>query len=227
MPGPSRNHGSAQDHSHAGHSGVHCGHAHPPLQPSVLGWAMVFTVGLVVAEVFGGILGRSVALLNDAVHNLSDVPALGVCYLAMRWAERPADSEKTYGYHRAGTLAAYTNAFVLVLLSLCLGYEAFVHLRSPVEVVESWMIWTSVAALAVNGGITLALVRVRDDLNLRSILIHNFGDALSNIAIIVGALIIHATGARWIDPLLGLAIGLLVLWSSIGILRESSHILLE
>jgi len=87
--------------------------------------------GLVVAEVFGGILGRSVALLNDAVHNLSDVPALGISYLAMRWAERPADSEKTYGYHRAGTLAAFTNAFVLVLLSLWLGYEAFERFRSP------------------------------------------------------------------------------------------------
>jgi len=188
---------------------------------------MVFTLGLVVAEVFGGILGRSVALLNDAVHNLSDVPALGISYLAMRWAERPADSEKTYGYHRAGTLAAFTNAFVLVLLSLWLGYEAVQRFRSPVEVIEEWMIWTSVAALAVNGGITLALVRGRDDLNLRSILIHNFGDALSNIAIIAGAIVIGRTGARWIDPLLGLAIGLLVLWSSIGILRESSHILLE
>src|SRR6266568_1010826 len=98
---------------------------------------------------------------------------------------------------------------------------------TPVEVIESWMIWTSIAALAVNGGITLALVRGRSDLNLRSILIHNFGDALSNIAIVVGALIIRATGAHWIDPLLGLAIGLLVLWSSIGILRESSHLLLE
>src|SRR5881227_930137 len=220
-------HSHDHGHSHADHAHCQPGHPHRTLQPAVLGWAMVFTLSLVVAEVFGGIFGRSVALLNDAVHNLSDVPALGISYLAMRWAERPADTEKTYGYHRAGTLAAYTNAFVLVLLSLWLGYEAFERLRSPVEVVESWMIWTSVAALAVNGGITLALVRGRGDLNLRSILIHNFGDALSNIAIIGGALIIHATGARWIDPLLGLAIGLLVLWSSIGVLRESSHILLE
>jgi len=218
-------HSHFHDHGHAGHG--HAGHSHPTLSPSVLGWAMAVTLGLVVAEIFGGILGRSVALLNDAVHNLSDVPALGISYLAMRWAQRPADSEKTYGYHRAGTLAAYTNAFVLVLLSLWLGYEAVERFRSPVEVLESWMIWTSVGALAVNGGITLALVRGRGDLNLRSILVHNFGDALSNIAIITGALIIHATGAHWIDPLLGLAIGLLVLWSSIGILRESSHILLE
>jgi len=188
---------------------------------------MVATLGLVAAEIVGGLLGHSVALLNDAVHNLSDVPALGISWIAMRWAERPADTEKTYGYHRAGILAAFTNAIVLVLLSLWLGYEAIQRLRAPVTVIESWMVWTSIAALAVNGGITLALVRGRGDLNLRAILVHNFGDALSNIAIIVGAVAIHMTGARWIDPLLGLAIGVLVLWSSIGILRESAHILLE
>jgi cobalt-zinc-cadmium efflux system protein len=197
------------------------------MRPSVLAWAMVATLGLVVAEVFGGILGRSVALLNDAVHNLSDVPALGISWLAMRWAQRPADSERTYGYHRAGTLAAFTNALLLVLLSLWLGYEAIDRLRSPVTVVESWMIWTSIAALIVNGGITLSLIRGHSDLNLRSILVHNFGDALSNIAIIIGALVMRYTHAQWIDPLLGLAIGLLVLYSSIGILRESAHILLE
>jgi cobalt-zinc-cadmium efflux system protein len=218
----------APSHSHDDHGhGSHAGHSHPPLDPSILGWAMAATVGLVVAEIFGGILGHSVALLNDAVHNLSDVPALGISYLAMRWAQRPADNEKTYGYHRAGTLAAFTNSTVLVLLSIWLGYEAIERFRSPVAVVESWMIWTSLAALAVNGGITLALVRGRNDLNLRSILVHNFGDALSNVAIIVGAVVIHYTGLPWIDPLLGIAIGILVLWSSIGILSQSSHILLE
>jgi len=209
----------SQGHDHA--------HTHPVMRPSVLAWAMVATLGLVVAEIFGGLLGRSVALLNDAVHNLSDVPALGISWLAMRWAQRPADSERTYGYHRAGTLAAFTNAVLLIVLALWLGYEAIERLRSPVQVVESWMIWTSIAALLVNGGITLALVRGHSDLNLRSILVHNFGDALSNIAIIVGAVIMTYTRATWIDPLLGLAIGVLVLYSSIGILRESANILLE
>lgn len=221
----SHEHGHLHEHGH----GHHHGHdrAHAAMRPSVLAWAMAATLALVVAEVFGGILGHSVALLNDAVHNLSDVPALGISWLAMRWAERPADSEKTFGYHRAGTLAAFTNALLLVLLALWLGYEAIERLRAPVEVVESWMIWTSLAALVVNGGITLALVRGHSDLNLRAILVHNFGDALSNIAIIAGALVIHYTQAHWIDPLLGLAIGLLVLYSSIGILRDSAHILLE
>ena len=78
---------------------------------------MVATLGLVVAEIVGGFLGHSVALLNDAVHNLSDVPALGISWLAMRWAERPADTEKTYGYHRAGTLAAFTNALAFPLFA--------------------------------------------------------------------------------------------------------------
>ncbi len=220
---PAHDHGHGHDHSHGhGHD-----HAHPTMRPSVLAWAMVATLGLVVAEVFGGILGHSVALLNDAVHNLSDVPALGISWLAMRWAERPADSEKTFGYHRAGTLAAFTNAVFLVILALWLGYESIDRLRSPVEVVASWMIWTSIAALMVNGGITLVLVRGHSDLNLRTILVHNFGDALSNIAIIAGAIVIGYTRAHWIDPLLGLGIGLLVLYSSIGILRDSAHILLE
>ncbi len=188
---------------------------------------MAATLALVIAEIFGGTLGRSVALLNDAVHNLSDVPTLAISWVALRWASRPADSDRTYGYHRAGILAAFTNALLLVFVALILAYEAWERFAHPVAVVESWMIATSIAALAVNGGITLALVRGRSDLNLRSILIHNFGDALSNIAILVGAVVIHSTGALWLDPALGLAIGALVLWSAWGILKESAHILLE
>src|SRR5258708_39739230 len=103
-PGHTHTPGNAGDRAH-GHSHDD---AHPPMRPSVLAWAMVATLGLVVAEIFGGVLGRSVALLNDAVHNLSDVPTLGISWLAMRWAQRPADSEKTFGYHPSATLPAFT-----------------------------------------------------------------------------------------------------------------------
>jgi cobalt-zinc-cadmium efflux system protein len=89
------------------------------------------------------------------------------------------------------------------------------------------MLWISLLALAINGGITLAVHRGRRDLNVRTIWIHNLGDALSNIAILVGALAIRATGAQWVDPVLGIGIGLMVLWSGTGILRESGNILLE
>src|ERR1700739_2658020 len=116
---PGHPHGHSHRHSHGNGHGHN--HTHPAMKPAVLAWAMSATLGLVVAEVFGGFLGRSVALLNDAVHNLSDVPALGISWLAMRWAQRPADADKTYGYHRAGPLAAFTNAILLVILSLWLG----------------------------------------------------------------------------------------------------------
>ena len=206
------------------------GHTHGPAARPITGvlqWAMVVTLGFVALELVGGYLANSIALVSDAFHNLSDVPTLMISWLAIRWSERPADSEKTYGYHRAGILAAYSNAILLVLVALYILYEAYERLRSPVPVDTGWMFWISLAGLAVNGGITLALVRGQGDLNLRSILVHNLGDALSNIGILGGALVIRWTGARWADPAIGAAIGLLVLWSSYGILRESSHILLE
>ncbi|MCL6480758.1 MAG: cation diffusion facilitator family transporter [Firmicutes bacterium] len=193
----------------------------------VLQWSMVATIGLVIAELIGGILGRSIALISDAVHNLTDVPTLVVSWAALRLAERPPTAEKTYGYHRAGILAAFTNAILLLLVALYLLYESYVRLRAPVAVHTGVMLGLAVIGLVINGGITLALVRGRRDLNLRSVLIHNFGDALSNVAILAGALAIRWTGANWVDPVLGLGIGVLVLWSSFGILRESSHILLE
>ena len=201
--------------------------AHPRLGAGVLTGSMAATLGLVATELVGGYLSHSIALVSDAVHNLSDVPTLVISWLALRWADRPADSERTYGYHRAGILAAFANAILLVLVALYLFYQAYERLRRPVAVREELMIWISLAALAVNGGITLALVRGRHDLNLRSVLIHNFGDALSNLGILAGALAIRWTGAQWVDPVVGVAIGALVLWSSYGVLKESSHILLE
>ena len=193
----------------------------------VLAWCMGATLLLVAVEMAGGILGRSISLVSDAVHNLTDVPTLVISWLALRWAERPPTHEKTFGYHRAGILAAFVNAVLLVLVAFYIFWEAWERLRRPVDVREDVMLWIALAGLAVNGGITLALVRGRRDLNLRSILVHNLGDALSNVAILAGALAIRWTGAQWVDPAIGAGIGALVLWSSVGILRESSHILLE
>lgn len=193
----------------------------------ILAGAMLATLGLVVAELLGGYFGHSIALVSDALHNLSDVPTLVISWFGLRWAARPADDERTYGYQRAGILAAFTNGILLVLVSLLLFWEAFKRFRSPVSVHEGWMIGVSIAALAVNGGITLALVRGRRDLNLRSLLLHNFGDALSNLGILAGAFAIRMTGAQWLDPAIGVAIAALVLWSTKGILREAGNVLLE
>ena len=190
-------------------------------------WSVVATAALVVAELVGGTLAHSVALVSDGIHNLSDLPTLFVSWFALRLAERPPDAEKTYGYHRAGILAAFANALLLGVVALFILYEAVQRLFAPVAVAGGVMFWISLGALAVNGGITLAMIRGRKDLNLRTVLIHNAGDALSNVAILAGAVAIQRTGAHWIDAALGLLIGGFVLWSSTGILRESAHILLE
>ncbi len=193
----------------------------------VLRWAMAVTVALVVAEFIAGWLGGSIALISDGVHNLTDLPTMLLAWLALLWVERPPSEEKTYGYHRAGILAAFTNGVLLTLVALYILWESYERLRAPVPVREDLMLWVAGLALVINGGITLALVRGRGDLNLRSILIHNLGDALSNVAILAGALAIRFWAVNWVDPALGLAIGGMVLWSSWRILRESSHILLE
>jgi cobalt-zinc-cadmium efflux system protein len=212
-------------HVHAHHGRE--GHPHGLPGSLVLVGALVATLALVTGEFVGGYLGHSIALTSDAVHNLSDVPTIIISWLALRWSARPADAQRTYGYGRAGILAAFTNAILLVVVAGGLFWEAGNRLLRPVPVHEQWMIALSLAALAVNGGITLSMVRHRRDLNFRALLVHNLGDALSNIAILAGALAIRFSGMFWLDPVLGIAIGGLVSWSSIGILRESGHILLE
>ncbi|MGC2333661.1 MAG: cation diffusion facilitator family transporter [Candidatus Acidiferrales bacterium] len=212
-------HHHGQGHSH--------GHGLGDAATSILGVAVVATLFLVVAELGAGYAGHSIALVSDAVHNLTDVPTLVISWFATRWAKRPPTPEKTYGYHRAGILAAFVNAIVLSLAALFVIGESIERFRAPVEVRTGPMIWVSLLALTINGGITLAVHRGRRDLNVRTVWIHNLGDALSNVAILVGALIVRSTGAEWIDPLLGVAIGAMVLWSAASILRESGHILLE
>jgi cobalt-zinc-cadmium efflux system protein len=224
-------HGHGHDHDHSGHSHGLGGHSHITLGAEgmtlTLGLCVLATFALVAVELIAGYAGHSIALMSDAVHNLTDVPTLVLSWLAARWAARPPDAEKTFGYHRAGILAAFVNAMLLALVSLGLFWESLSRLRQPVEVHSGLMIWVSLFALLVNGGITFAVTGGRRDLNMRSIWIHNLGDALSNVAIIIGALAIRFTGATWVDPLIGIAIGAMVFWSGIGILRESTHILLE
>jgi cobalt-zinc-cadmium efflux system protein len=216
------------EHGHGVHLDSH-GLAHGTAggMTAILAASVVATFVLVFGEFVAGYLGHSIALISDAIHNLTDVPSLVISWLAIRWALRPPTQEKTYGYHRAGILAAFVNAVLLSVAAAFLIYESVDRLRNPVEVRAGIMVWMSLLALVINGGITLAVHSGRKDLNVRAVWIHNLGDALSNIAIFVGALVIRNTGANWIDPLLSIGIGVMVLWSGTGILRESTHILLE
>ena len=192
-----------------------------------MAWSVVATLLLVAAEFAGGWLSHSISLVSDAVHNLTDVPALVISWLAARWAMKPPTEQKTFGYHRSGILAAFVNALLLWVLAAFIVWEAVFRLWHPVTVHTGPMLWIALAAVAVNAGIAIALVQGNKDLNIRAVLIHFVGDALSSLAILVGAWVIHLTGAEWVDPLIGIGVGAVVLWSGYGILRQSAHILLE
>lgn len=192
-----------------------------------LGWALGVNLAFVGAEFVAGYLAHSLALVSDAVHNLSDVPSMSLSLFALYAQRRPADPRRTYGYQRSGVLAAFVNALLLLGVAGYIFYEAYRRLRAPVAVDAGLVLWVALAGIGVNSGIALLLWRGRRDLNLRSVLIHNAGDAASSAGLLVGALAMARTGWFGFDPLLSLAIGAGVLWGSWGVIQETTNILLE
>jgi cobalt-zinc-cadmium efflux system protein len=158
---------------------------------------------------------------------MSDFLALLLSFVAVHLQSRPADTSKTFGYQRAGVLAAFINAATLIVISLWIGVEAVHRLSSPVAVQPKLMMVVAAAGVVMNGVIAALLWGVARDVNLRSAFLHMAGDTLSTAAVIAGGAGILLTGKDWIDPALSLLIAALILWSSIGIVRETLNILLE
>ena len=193
----------------------------------VLRISLLVTLVYIVLLVVAGIRAHSLALLSEAGHNLSDFFALLLSWGAVYLSGRSPNARKTFGYNRAGVLAAFVNGLTLVLVSFYIWYEAFRRLLNPVDVHPRLMIWVAATGVVMNGGIALLLMRGRRDINLRSAIVHEIGDTLSTAAVIIGGIAIALTGQHWIDPALSIGIGVMILWSSIGIIRESLNILLE
>ena len=190
--------------------------------------ALGFTLAYIVLLVATGIRAHSLALLSEAGHNVSDFFALLLSWVAAYFSERPATSTKTYGWRRAGVLAAFVNAVSLIVIAILILYSAIQRLYHPEPVLAGLMMWVAAAGVLLNGAITVMLLRGRrGDLNLRSVLVHEIGDTLSTAAVIVGGWAILVTGRTWIDPALSVAISFMILWSSASIVRESLNILLE
>ena len=189
--------------------------------------ALIVTLALVATEFVVGTLTHSLALVSDGWHNLTDVPTLIFSWIALYLERKPPDHRKTFGYQRASVLAAFVNAIILVAVSLFICYEGYERIVRPVQVVTVPMMVVGFIALVINGSISWALARERRDLNLRAVFIHNLGDALSNVAIIIGAFLIRKTGQSFIDPLLAFMIAGMILWTALGIIADSTNILLE
>jgi len=206
----------------------HSHHHHPEAVSRKLVLAAVATFLFVLVEAAIGFFSGSLALVGDSLHNLTDTVALLLALFAVRLGKRPATTAKTYGYQRAGILAAFINAGTLVAFTAFIFIEAFERFRTPRAVDSGLMLVTAAVAVVLNTVITLALrVEGKHDVNIRSAVVHMLGDAVSSAGIIVAAILIRVTGStRW-DPAISVVIGILILWSSWGILRETVNLLLD
>ena len=202
-------------------------HTHAHNTSKVLRISLGVTLAYIALLVVAGVRAHSLALLSEAGHNVSDFLALLLSLFAVYIQARPPSSTHTYGYDRAGVLAALANSVMLVLISFYIFSEAFARLYSPVEVQPVVMIWASGAGVLINGFIAIMIWRAHGDVNMRSVLLHELGDTLSTAAVMVGGWAIMVTGQAWIDAALSVGIGALILWSSLGIIRETMNILLE
>ena len=188
---------------------------------------MVLTLALVVIEFITGHLAHSLALISDGWHNLTDLPTLVLAWIALYFERKPPDHQRTYGYQRAGVLAAFVNALLLVAVAVLICYEGYERILRPEPIAAQAMLVVGIVAFVINGSISLLLASGRSDLNLRAVFIHNLGDALSNLALIAGAWLIQRTGQWLIDPLIAFLVSGMIVWTALGVITESANILLE
>jgi cobalt-zinc-cadmium efflux system protein len=191
-------------------------------------FAAWLTFAFMAAEIAGALISGSLALLADAAHMLTDAGALGLAWLGFRLADRPADSRRSYGFHRVKVLAAFINGLALLVLAVWIVWEAVQRLRDPAPVLGGVMMSVAVLGLIVNI-IAFAVLHGGDqrDLNLRGALWHVAGDLLGSLAAIAAALVILLTGWSPIDPILSVLVALLVAIAGLRLAREAGHILLE
>jgi len=171
----------------------------------VLRVSLFVTAAYIVLLVVAGLRAHSLALLSEAGHNLSDFVALLLSLVAVFLHSRPPNATHTYGYHRAGVLAALVNAGTLVIVSFLIFYEAFQRFQRPQPVHAGTMMWVAAAGVVMNGVIALMLFRTDRDVNIRSALLHEIGDTLSTAAVIAGGWAILVTGQAWIDSALSVS----------------------
>jgi len=213
----------------------HCGHGHHHHAHSARGgtrrrvfWSLVLAGGYTLAEVIGGVLTNSLALLADAGHMLSDVAALGLALFAFWIAERPPSAKQTYGFYRAEILAALANGAALVAISVYIFIEAYSRLREPPAVMGAGMLAIATGGLFVNLLQLWLLGHAKEyNLNVRGAWLHVLTDALGSVVAMAAGGLIWSLGWNWVDPVVSALIGLLVIYSSWQLLAESVSVLME
>lgn len=205
---------SHQDHGHGHGHGHHHHHDHDAGDRRIV-WAVGVNVFLTVAQVIGGVLAGSLALIADALHNFSDAASLGIAFFARRIARRPSDERMTFGYVRAEIIAALINYTTLIVVGLYLVYEAVMRFISP-EPVEGWLI-VVIAGVALAVDLMTALLTYalsKTSMNIRAAFLHNVADALGSVAVIVAGTLVILYDWRIVDPIATLLIAGYILWQA-------------
>ena len=218
-------------HQHASHGHGHShggGHSHGSKNTKRLTITLILAGGYMVAEVVGGLVANSLALLADAGHMLSDVAALGLSLFAIWFARRPANPKRTYGYYRAEILAALLNGATLVAISIYIFVEAYQRFRDPPEVQGAILMGIAVGGLVVNLiGLWILNAGKGESLNVRGAWLHVLTDALGSVGAVLAGLFVWAFNWNWADPAISVLIGLLVIYSSWALLKQSVAVLME
>lgn len=212
----------------ADHDHMAPGHSHAPKNERKIAFAALLTGGFMFAEVFGGIISGSLALIADAGHMLTDFASLVLAWLAFRLARRPADWKRTYGFDRFSVLAALVNGLSLFVIAIWITIEAIRRLNNPQEILGGLMLWVALGGLVINILAFWMLTRgENDNLNVRAAALHVAGDLAGSVAALVASLVIIYTGWTPIDPILSGFVVLLILKSAYTVVKKSTHILLE
>lgn len=190
--------------------------------------SIALTGGFFAFELAGGYLTNSIALLTDAAHNFMDFFALALSWFAIYISELPPTDTRTYGFHRVEVFVSFVNSLILLLLTIPIFYEVYMRFRSPEPVKSLGVMAIAAIGLAVNLAVALRLRHfATSEANIRSAFLHIAGDAAASLGVIAGAAIIYFTGWYYADPLIGAAIGVIIIAGCVSMLRDSSQILLE
>ena len=217
-------------HGHKGH-GHHHGHSHGHNHLSAdgkLSWAIGINVILTVVQIGAGIISGSLALIADAIHNLSDAAAMVLALAARKISRRTADEKRTYGYKKVETLAAFTNFLTLILIALWLGYEAIARFFAP-EPIDGWIVvWVAGVAIVIDGATAwLTYKDSKDNQNIRAVFLHNLTDMFASVGVVIGGIAILMMGWTWVDPLITLLISAYILWHAMQDLPSICNILID
>jgi cobalt-zinc-cadmium efflux system protein len=217
-----------KSHSHEDHGHAR-GHSHaPPSNNAAFAIGVTLNAGFVVAEVVYGLAANSLALLSDAGHNLSDVFGLLIAWGAIHLSKSLPTKRRTYGMRRSSILAALVNAVVLLVVVGGITWEAVTRIKQPEMVDAGTVMWVAAVGIAINTISALLFMAGRKhDLNIKGAFLHMAGDAAISAGVVVAGLAIRATGWQWIDPVVSIVIGLLIVWGTWGLLCESVNLAMD